>query len=434
MNSLRILFSITLLFFFLSGCQGNAPDRGDTGGVADSEVDTYRDTDTYEEPGVDTSETYWWDTWDRETYEDDTWDRDTWEYDTWDTHGRDTYDWDTWEYDTRDTRERDTYGRDTWNHDTYDDWDTWEYDTHDDWDHETYDYDTRDHETYDYDTRDRETYDYDVDVGEDSSDVDHDRVCSEEEIEDTTACYEECQEIDSCWYDCLDEFASPECRRAFSALNICSTRNGCNSDFWCLRERCAEEYAAVYGGSGGDSSIQSPYGEVEISFSTPYIRDDTDDMDETEGILWDAFAHGVYGRSNVPIVHDQASFFQSYAYYYYSGEGNVIQINQVLYNNSAFLNPMVVMVLQEPFETGPVEFGVGNDFGGQFYLVDLDDLTGEVTCFHALGVGTLIVEEMGDVTQHGALEVFGMLELYHLRNFWGENIEDPVNFPACPAL
>jgi len=174
-----------------------------------------------------------------------------------------------------------------------------------------------------------------------------------------------------------------------------------------------------------------PYGTVSVAFSTDYVRNNSDPMDSTAGILFEAFASGTFGTSNQAIPNSSASAFQGYATYLQGVSGNVVQVFQISFESQNPINPTIIIYFSEQYlDVGTMSFGLeANDH--QLLVADVNMQTSSIDCIHAVGNGVVSVTALGDITNHGELGFDGTLNLHHPTNYLGQDISGQLPSPVC---
>lgn len=261
------------------------------------------------------------------------------------------------------------------------------------------------------------------------------RLCSDEELDLMLDCFKACPEDDhACKSACANQ--PPEaCRHAYQALDACIAVSGCSmAALACIEAHCNDEWIAVFG-DDSPADVPAPYGNASVSFATDYVRPIEQSLQEMDGIVLEASVSGVYGEAELPIQPTGANF-QSYAVYYKAHPqlGDGVQAMQIAIVDGAPIDPAVLMIFPESkVKLGTIPVGLLASDEARVYVTDIDWASGGMACIHAIGVGTLEITELGDITAKGALAFEGELHLYHPTNAYDQDVSSQLGVPACEA-
>ena len=261
-------------------------------------------------------------------------------------------------------------------------------------------------------------------------------------------CMVDCGEDQTCAQNCYDQ-GSADGQSQIYALIQCM--NGCYTDGMsdedysaCINSQCTSEISNCEGLGGGeapDTNYNSPYGSVSLNFSIDQIANSSDGQTSQVGIATAAFATGTYGNSgSMSITPADAYMIQSAAMYYNESQGSGVQVQQIpVYvqgNQGVGGNPLVILDIPE--ENAAVgELKVTLYQGGQamLYVVNVDWNTQQISCFHAFGEGTLNVNNIGDIANHGPLSFTGNITLFSPKNYDGNgDISSQLGVAACDPI
>ena len=217
---------------------------------------------------------------------------------------------------------------------------------------------------------------------------------------------------------------------------------GCTATAWNKYECGCESGYFWTGSKCSDLNYSDTYGTLSLNFSVDRVLNSSDtglELDQSD-VFMGYFAAGTYGNSTASVVPANAATSYSYAFY---ADGN-ITIYQLHFNGSGdSVNP--IFFLQIPEEKATVGthevHSINNEnlsFSTQsisFVMFNTSNSEAFITCYHALGEGTITISNIGDFTNHGPLGFTGSITLYSPKNYNGYgDISSQLDYPACDPV
>ena len=257
-------------------------------------------------------------------------------------------------------------------------------------------------------------------------------------------CFAQCQDND-CANACVQN-GDPAGQQVFMTMYNCWSNNcanaSTNEEFTdCVIANCNAETEACglrVAPVDGDSSYKSPYGSLNINFSVDQIANDSDGQQSTVGITQAAFATGTYGNGSTSVTPADAYMIQSMASYSVDAQyGNSVGVQQIpVYNNNGQGvggNPVVIFVVdEENAAVGALNTSLYQGAQAMLYVVDVNWNSGQISCFHAFGEGTVNITNIGDIANHGALSMNGSVTLHSPKNYDGNgDISSQLGVTVC---
>jgi len=225
-----------------------------------------------------------------------------------------------------------------------------------------------------------------------------------------------------------------------------SHSTGCTATAWNKYEcGCESGYfwngSECYQGIAPDLNYNDTYGTLSLNFYIDRVLNSSDTQLTQSDVFMGYFAAGTYGNSTASVVPANVATSYSYALY---ADGN-ITVQQMHVNGSGddIVNP--IFFLQIPEEKATVGthevHSINNEnlsFSTQsisFAMVNTSNLGTVITCYHALGEGTITISNIGDFTDHGPLGFTGDITLYSPKNYknYGD-ISSQLDYPACDPV
>ena len=242
-----------------------------------------------------------------------------------------------------------------------------------------------------------------------------------------------------CKQNCIDS-GSPEGQSRIEDLLQCI--NNCSFYTNCVLSQCITEisncgltYYEPY------VPYASPYGSLSLDFSVNQIANDSDDPENTAGIVQSAFATGTYGNGPTSITPADAYMIKTISVYSVDiSYGNTVMVQQIpVYDDNGRNvngNPVVIFTFDEKNAyAGTLNTSLYPDYQALLYVVDMDWNSNSISCFHALGEGTVNITDIGDIADHGALAFNGSVTLYSLKNYNGNgDISVEIRVTVCDPV
>ena len=215
-----------------------------------------------------------------------------------------------------------------------------------------------------------------------------------------------------------------------------SHSTGCTATAWNKYEcGCESGYfwngSECYQGIAPDLNYNDTYGTLSLNFYIDRVLNSSDTQLTQSDVFMGSFVTGTYGNGTASVVPANAATSYSYALY---ADGNItVQQMHVTFSGDEIINPLFSLAI--PSESATVGEHTLSYSGIQIKLADYNSDFTEITCYHALGEGTITISNIGDFTDHGPLGFTGSITLYSPKNYNGYgDISSQLDYPACDPV
>ncbi len=216
----------------------------------------------------------------------------------------------------------------------------------------------------------------------------------------------------------------------YDAFWTCDSTNSCDGVYLCQWQKCNAN--AILCGLGGDSNYQIPYGTATISGNFTYIV--TDEANLTSSMYITQFITGTYGTSGNLIDPTSAGTYAYTASKTPTSDDPYLIVYQD-YKDSIVKNPVPYLIIDKADATvGTHNVGLTADDDTQVFIAEMDS-SGEMTCRHAFGVGTINITTVNTTAgSSGRLSLTGTLQLYSPKAapIYGGDISDSTLIACDP--